>query len=56
MHSHNDHIVFDSLDDGTLHIAPVADMSQLTEDERMVGHDEITPLLNGLVDHRLSHV
>ena len=50
MHGDHTDILLDSLSDGTLHIREIADSLQSTEQQRMMGYNQIAPLPDGLVD------
>ena len=51
MHRYDDHVVLDGLDDTALHVVGTADLLQATKQQRMVTHDEVTPLRYRLVDN-----
>ena len=51
MHRYDDHVVLDGLDDTALHIVGTADLLQATKQQRMVTHDEVTPLRDSLANN-----
>ena len=50
MHGDDDDIVLDGLDDAALHIVGTANLLQTTKQQRMVAHNEISPLTDGFVN------
>ena len=56
MHSGDADALTNSLIDCTLDIVAIRDTAQPTEDERMVGNNEITAATQRLIDNRLCHV
>ncbi len=51
MHGYNTEVVFDSLDNTTLYKITTTDLFQSTEQQRVVAHNEITPLADGFVNN-----
>ena len=56
VHGDDGNIIFNGLAHSTLHIVLVCYPRQFSEYQRMMAHDEITSLLDGLINHRLGHV
>ena len=56
VHGHDGHIVLHRLYDRALHIVVAREVGQAAEDERMVSHNQVAALTDGLVDNRLGHV
>ena len=56
MHRHDGNIILNRLAHGTLHVVLVRDSRQFAEYQRMMAHDEVTALPDGLVYHGFSNV
>ena len=56
VHGHHSDIMLDGFHHGTLHVVASVDALQGMENQRMMAHNEVTTLGNGLVDHLLGYV